>query len=129
MNEEGKKKLFETQDIKFLTRLKYCARDSGTYGDNAPWGEHEMDYVLFAKTNNQIQFKMNPEEVDDVKFVDFFELKQMMQTEGLKWSPWFRIIVDNFLQEWWSDLESVFSTDKYVDGKIHVLNEGEIGGR
>ena len=26
----------------FLTRLHYCAPDSGTYGPDAPWGEHEV---------------------------------------------------------------------------------------
>lgn len=30
------------QDFHFLTRLHYCAPDSGTYGPGAPWGEHEV---------------------------------------------------------------------------------------
>jgi hypothetical protein len=35
--------------LKFLTRLHYCAPDSDTYGDDAPWGEHEIDYILVAQ--------------------------------------------------------------------------------
>jgi len=35
--------------LKFLTRLHYCAPDSGTYGADAPWGEHEVDYILLAQ--------------------------------------------------------------------------------
>ena len=26
----------------FLTRLHYCAADTGTYGPDAEWGEHEV---------------------------------------------------------------------------------------
>lgn len=35
--------------FKFLTRLHYCAADTRTWGPNAEWGEHEMDYILFIK--------------------------------------------------------------------------------
>eukprot|EP01025_Chloroclados_australasicus_P022642 TRINITY_DN23238_c1_g1_i3.p1 TRINITY_DN23238_c1_g1~~TRINITY_DN23238_c1_g1_i3.p1 ORF type:complete len:305 (+),score=49.50 TRINITY_DN23238_c1_g1_i3:82-915(+) len=118
-HELGIRNLLQVSDIKFLTRLHYCAKD----GESA-WGEHEMDYVLFAKVGDgrEIAHQMNPEEVDDVRFVGFAELREMMATEGLKWSPWFRIIVENFLEEWWENLDKVLETDKYVDGKIHKLN-------
>lgn len=35
--------------FKFLTRLHYYAADAVTHGVNAPWGEHEIDYILFIK--------------------------------------------------------------------------------
>lgn len=35
--------------FKFLTRLHYYAADVVTHGPNAPWGEHEIDYILFAQ--------------------------------------------------------------------------------
>lgn len=28
--------------FRYLTRLHYCAADTGTYGAGAPWGEHEV---------------------------------------------------------------------------------------
>ena len=28
--------------FRFLTRLHYCAPDTGTYGPRAEWGEHEV---------------------------------------------------------------------------------------
>eukprot|EP00798_Chlamydomonas_sp_ICE-L_P012804 gene12804-16063_t len=34
----------------FLTRLHYCAADTHTWGPNAAWGEHEMDYILFIQS-------------------------------------------------------------------------------
>ncbi len=33
----------------FLTRLHYCAPDAHTWGPQAEWGEHEMDYILLAR--------------------------------------------------------------------------------
>lgn len=35
--------------FKFLTRLHYYAADAVTHGPNAPWGEHEIDYILFIQ--------------------------------------------------------------------------------
>ena len=33
----------------YLTRLHYCAADTDTWGPEAEWGEHEVDYVLFVR--------------------------------------------------------------------------------
>jgi len=40
--------------IKFLTRFHYWAADTLTYGDKTPWGEHEVDYILFLQVKNLI---------------------------------------------------------------------------
>lgn len=37
--------------FKFLTRLHYYAADAVTHGPNAPWGEHEIDYILFIQAS------------------------------------------------------------------------------
>ena len=37
------------------------------------------------------------------------------QGAGLKWSPWFRHIVDGLLVKWWRDLDSTLHTDDCVD--------------
>lgn len=52
--------------------------------------------------------------------MDLQELKDMMnvsipQGAGLKWSPWFRHIVDGLLVKWWKDLDSTLHTDSCVD--------------
>lgn len=51
--------------FRFLTRLHYCASDSDTWGPNAEWGEHEVDYILFIRA--KVTLQPNPEEVDDVR--------------------------------------------------------------
>lgn len=107
--------------FKYLTRLHYCAADTGTWGPKAEWGEHEMDYILFIQAD--VQVAANPEEVMGTKYVTLAELRQMMQpTSGLLWSPWFRIIAENFLERWWADLDKTLSSDAHVDTKsIHRI--------
>lgn len=107
--------------FKFLTRLHYCAPDTVTYGDSAEWGEHEIDYILFIKSN--VKVAANPDEVQDTKYVDKAELFDMMKSNsGLLWSPWFRIIAENFLSEWWDNLDQALNSDRYKDTKsIHRI--------
>lgn len=97
--------------FKYLTRLHYCAKDVVNHGTHLPtWGEHEIDYILFLRGDFEVN--PNPEEVSEVKYVNFRELQEMMQpSSGLLWSPWFRIIVERFLPLWWQDLDLTFSTD------------------
>lgn len=108
------------ESFKFLTRLHYWAADVVTHGKQSPWGEHEIDYILFARVDG-LDFTPNPEEVRDTKWVTLQELRDMMKPEsGLLWSPWFRIIVERFLPAWWADLDETLGTDRHVDvRRIH----------
>ena len=103
----------EHADFKFLTRLHYWAADVVTHGQKSPWGEHEVDYILFIRKN--VTCKANPEEVMATKYVTLPELQKMMKQEDLLWSPWFRIIAEQFLVHWWKDLDTTLTTDRYVD--------------
>mmetsp|Transcript_45078 Transcript_45078/g.104034 ORF Transcript_45078/g.104034 Transcript_45078/m.104034 type:complete len:285 (-) Transcript_45078:467-1321(-) len=106
--------------FKFLTRLHYWAADVVTHGAESPWGEHEIDYILFYQADG-LKVSTHTEEVDDTKWVTHAELLELMKPEsGLLWSPWFRIIVERFLVHWWKDLDATLSTDKHCDfAKIH----------
>lgn len=107
--------------FRFLTRLHYCAADTGTWGPLAEWGEHEMDYILFARAD--VTLAPNPEEVMDTKYVTPEELRAMMAPDsGLLWSPWFRIITTHFLEGWWADLDCALTTTELQDGRIHRLS-------
>lgn len=70
-----------------------------------------------------MSLKPNPEEVEDTRYVSLSELKDMMApSSSLRWSPWFRIIAENFLEEWWTNLDKAISTDAYLDVKsIHKI--------
>ena len=111
-------------NFKYLTRLHYCAADEFAEDQKmtgGPWGEHEMDYILFIKAD--VDYIPNPDEIDDAKYVTREELREMMDpASGLRWSPWFRIICDRFLDKWWADLDETIFTDKHVDlATIHKV--------
>jgi isopentenyl-diphosphate delta-isomerase len=108
----------QTEDFHFLTRLHYWASDSVTHGPTSPWGEHEIDYVLFACIDSADAIKLNPndDEVDGCKWVSIDELKTMFDDKSLLFSPWFRIICEKWLWNWWADLDGSMS-GKYDDYK------------
>lgn len=85
-----------------LGKMLYKAPSDGK------WGEHELDYLLFMVRD--VKLNPNPEEVSDVKYVNRDELKQLIKKAddgegGIKLSPWFRLVVDNFLMGWWDHVE------------------------
>ncbi|KAJ1480908.1 putative type 1 isopentenyl-diphosphate delta-isomerase 1 [Baffinella frigidus] len=119
------------ESFKFLTRLHYWAADVVTHGETAPWGEHEIDYILFIQA--KVDLKLNPEEVMAYKYVSMPELMaQMMPESGQLWSPWFRIIASRFLVPlWWSNLGDTLTTQVHFDPKtIHRFDctEEHMGG-
>lgn len=101
-----------------LGRILYKAPSDGK------WGEHEVDYLLFIVRD--VNVNPNPDEVADIKYVNRDQLKELLRKsdageEGLKLSPWFRLIVDNFLFKWWDHLEQR-TLKEVIDMKtIHKL--------
>lgn len=83
-----------------------------------------VDYLLF--TVREVNMKPNPDEVADVKYVNREQLKELLRKAdagegGLKLSPWFRLVVDNFLFKWWDHLEKG-TLEEVIDMKtIHKL--------
>ena len=108
------------EKFEFLTRIHYKAPSDGK------WGEHEgepaftsnstdlfkyeskfsnyplVDYILFIESN--VDLAVNPNEVRDTKYVSAPELKQMFEEPGLKFTPWFKLICNSMLFEWWEHL-------------------------
>ncbi|KAF5726339.1 isopentenyl-diphosphate Delta-isomerase I [Tripterygium wilfordii] len=101
-----------------LGRMLYKAPSDGK------WGEHELDYLLFIIRD--VNVNPNPDEVADIKYVSREQLKELMRKadageEGLKLSPWFRLVVENFLFKWWDHVEKG-SLEEAADMKtIHKL--------
>lgn len=115
-------------NFRFLIRFHYWASDTITYGKDAPWGEHEVDYVLFIKhpTETGPSLNINDEEVEEFKYVSIDELKAMMyntdpenDTSDLLWSPWFKGIMEQKGFEMWENLEESMKVDsKYISKEI-----------
>ena len=86
-------------DFTYLTRIHYKAPSDSL------WGEHEIDYILFAQKD--VSIAANPNEVMDYRFVSQDELKDLLKQgeEGkVKITPWFRMICERFLFQWWDSL-------------------------
>lgn len=102
----------------FLTRIHYKAPSDGM------WGEHEseyklqshfpqtigtdllaVDYILFAQKN--VDLDINPNEVKAYKYVTAEELKAMFKNEGLTFTPWFKLICETMLFEWWANFDNL----------------------
>ncbi|KAB5512355.1 hypothetical protein DKX38_029383 [Salix brachista] len=127
-----------------LGRILYKAPSDGK------WGEHEqslqlpvmiafysllicrshisfnfaVDYLLFIVRD--VSVNPNPDEVADIKYVNQDELKELLRKadageEGLKLSPWFRLVVDNFLFKWWDHVEKGTLEEAAEMKTIHKL--------
>ncbi|KAI7879934.1 isopentenyl-diphosphate delta-isomerase [Lichtheimia hyalospora FSU 10163] len=99
------------EEFQYLTRIHYVAPSDGT------WGEHEIDYIFFIKTN--VTLDANPNEVSNVKYVTQDELRAMMNNSDVPMTPWFKLICDTFLFKWWENMDSLESQKD--ENTIHRL--------
>jgi len=101
----------EPKDMQFVSRFHYWASDVETHGPEAPWGEHEVDYILFLQAPVQeFPLNINSEEVGDAEYVSIAELKDMLYNQPeLTWSPWFVGIMERGGFDWWEDLENTLA--------------------
>ncbi|KAK8219276.1 isopentenyl-diphosphate delta-isomerase idi1 [Zalaria obscura] len=91
------------EKFQFLTRIHYVAPSDGK------WGEHEIDYILFIKAD--VDLEPSPNEVRDTKYVTEDQLKNMFKDDTLAFTPWFKLICESMLFEWWEHLDQ--GLDKY----------------
>jgi len=125
-----------------ITRIHYKA----PCGDKEnKWGEHEVDYVLFAKLD--VECEPNPEEVASIRYVSPEQLKSIVAEaetnlrasggkevsgrDGLMTlSPWFHLIVKHQLYDWWEALASGTLDSKVDMGSVRRLSfDAESSGR
>eukprot|EP00274_Cyanoptyche_gloeocystis_P004567 CAMPEP_0196653316 /NCGR_PEP_ID=MMETSP1086-20130531/2936_1 /TAXON_ID=77921 /ORGANISM="Cyanoptyche gloeocystis , Strain SAG4.97" /LENGTH=267 /DNA_ID=CAMNT_0041984449 /DNA_START=1 /DNA_END=804 /DNA_ORIENTATION=+ len=91
----------------FLTRIHYKAETDET------WGEHEIDYILFAQRD--VDISPNKNEVNDVKYVSVAELDELVAStrrgeKAVQLTPWFRMIIENgLLHKYWDLLDNLKS--------------------
>eukprot|EP00929_Paragymnodinium_shiwhaense_P093812 TRINITY_DN5409_c0_g1_i1.p1 TRINITY_DN5409_c0_g1~~TRINITY_DN5409_c0_g1_i1.p1 ORF type:complete len:852 (+),score=230.31 TRINITY_DN5409_c0_g1_i1:131-2557(+) len=120
--------------FKFMTRVHYWAADVLSHGEDAPWGEHEIDHLLLYRLQpgEELTLELNPDEVQAVRWIAREDLMQTLDGEGKLaqemplWSPWFRIIAQRLMDKWWQDLDTALTTDTYVDTTtIHRFDPGQ----
>ncbi|CAM1511517.1 Fc.00g090300.m01.CDS01 [Cosmosporella sp. VM-42] len=99
-----KKEQVPFENFKFLTRIHYKAPSDGK------WGEHEIDYILFIKAN--VDLDINKNEVKATQYASADKLKKLFEDPTLKFTPWFKLICNSMLFEWWDSLDS--GLEKYM---------------
>lgn len=94
----------------FLNRIHYMAPCNDP-GNN--WGEHEIDYILFYKVNKGVNLTVKPNynEVEDFKWVGLAEFKRLLNDPSFKFTPWFKIICENYLFDWWEQLSDLSNVE------------------
>lgn len=102
-------------DFDYLTRILYKAPSDGK------WGEHEVDYILFLRRD--VSVELNPNEVQACRYVNMEQLKEFVsgaEKNGVKITPWFKLIVDSFLYKWWKNIDSL---EKFRDHQnVHKMD-------
>merc|ERR1712039_215533 len=100
----------------------YSAVDSGRRDVGDTWGEHEIDHLLLYQLAPDEHLTIRPcaDEVGAIAWMTREELLNAVRggkhavSEMSLWTPWFRIIAEQFLEDWWDDLSVTMDTDKYV---------------
>ena len=68
---------------------------------------------MFIKTH--VDLDSNPNEVQATQYVSAEKLKQLFEQPDLKFTPWFKLICNSMLFEWWQSLDS--GLEKYTNEK------------
>ncbi|ETO06939.1 hypothetical protein RFI_30455 [Reticulomyxa filosa] len=95
--------------------------------------ECALDYILIAR--KRVNFNANPNEVSDIRYFDKVELKELMRQAKVQTdvksqassaqqntylvSPWFKILYDHFLEDWWLKLDDIIAGKVPADPRVH----------
>lgn len=96
------------EDFHYLTRIHYKAQSNGQ------WGEHEIDHILFLQKDVDLQLNYN--EVQNTAFVNQNKLRTLLEkgvSGDVKITPWFRLIAERFLFNWWNSLGNLKQFEDY----------------
>ncbi|XP_077514917.1 isopentenyl-diphosphate delta isomerase [Amblyomma americanum] len=102
------------EDIHYLTRILYKASSDST------WGENEIDYILFV--HKDVTVKPNPNEVKESLYIsrkDILPFISSLEMQGRVITPWFKLVVENFLFDWWDNLHDLKKLEDHAT--IHRL--------
>jgi isopentenyl-diphosphate Delta-isomerase len=69
-----------------------------------------VDYILFIQADVNTDVNLN--EVKDSRYVSSDELKAMFKDPKLTFTPWFKLICETMLFEWWEHLDG--GLEKYT---------------
>lgn len=94
--------------FKFITKIHYFSEGDGT------WGEHEIDYIYIIRKD--FTLVPNPMEIGRIFSVSRADFNSFIKSSGLPLTPWFELIIKNWLFKWWDNLDNLKALR---DDKIH----------
>jgi geranylgeranyl diphosphate synthase type I len=97
------------EDFQPLTKMLYMSRM------DEEWVEHELDHVMILQKD--VSPNPNPNEIDETRWFtqeEWLQFSAACPDNGETIAPWFQLIADNLLMNWWNNLESL-----HVDGFVH----------
>ena len=59
--------------------------------------ENEFDYIFIGKISSATEFKLNKEEIEDIKFITIEDLKQELDKNTNNYTVWLKLIIVNNL--------------------------------
>ena len=107
------------ENIHIITRMLYKARADEI------WIENELDNILFARAPNNLELNVNSNEISEIAWISQHEMENWLSDHPTRSgiiAPWFRLIAENILPEWWGNLDSLPSL---ADDKIRDF--GDVG--
>ncbi|KAL8290492.1 hypothetical protein RQP46_002750 [Phenoliferia psychrophenolica] len=115
---------YPLDDFAYLTRIHYYAPS------DAVWAEHEIDYILFLTLDPALD--PSPNEVSDTRWVSKAELEAFFADSTNAFTPWFKLIAQSFLYDWWDALLAARTNpDDKLDAKSLIplveQRQGEMG--
>jgi isopentenyl-diphosphate delta-isomerase len=74
---------------------------------------YSVDYILFIKPTVPVTLNVNLNEVQATTYVSQEKLQAMFSDPKLKFTPWFKLICQSMLFEWWDHLDQ--GLEKYTN--------------
>eukprot|EP01068_Selenidium_serpulae_P005561 Selendium_serpulae@DN4081_c0_g1_i1.p1 len=93
----------DSSDLVFVGKYRYHAISPDEKNLGETWGENEVDYVLISSTGSD--YKCNPEETADARWVSKGELRAMLENNSFSFTPWAKLLFHRHLFKWWEAVE------------------------
>lgn len=100
----------QPKDLQYITRIRYMSEGDGI------WGEHEIDYIFIL--HKDVTVNPNPDEVSTALYIPKNKMNNFLMNLNHPITPWFDLIVQNELTNWWENLRSL---EKIMNHK-HIIS-------
>lgn len=91
---DAEQRLFEETGIKCKVEEIFCFEYEHQFQEDLY--EHEYDHVMIGDYVGE--FKLNPDEVADMRWITFSEIEKKLEDQPKKFAPWFIIVAPRVIE-------------------------------